>query len=57
MTPTSNHHDNKTITIILYSSTVHQAYYEMTAMDKRSLIPKSVMVTRIDIHLAGEEPN
>jgi hypothetical protein len=29
----------------------------MTAMDKRSLISESVMVTRIDIHPAGEEPD
>jgi hypothetical protein len=29
----------------------------MTAIDKRSLISKSVVVTRIDIHPVGEEPN
>jgi hypothetical protein len=29
----------------------------MVAMDKRSLISKSVVVIRIDIHPAGEEPD
>jgi hypothetical protein len=35
-------------------STLHQTYYEMTTTDKLPLITKSVMVTRIDIHPAGE---
>jgi hypothetical protein len=34
---------------------VHQTYYEMTAMDKRSLISESVVVIPIDIHPTGEE--
>jgi isopentenyl diphosphate isomerase/L-lactate dehydrogenase-like FMN-dependent dehydrogenase len=54
----NNHNDNRIITISISNSsnpsTTHQTYYEMTATDKLPLITKSV-VTRIDIHHAGEE--
>jgi hypothetical protein len=59
----NNHNDNIIITITISisnssnPSTVHQTYYEMTVMDKLSLITKSVAVTRIDIHPTGKEPN
>jgi hypothetical protein len=57
----NNHNDNIIITISisnsLNQSIVHQTYYEMTAMDKLPLITKSVVVTRIDIHPAEEEPD
>jgi hypothetical protein len=43
--------------LILQLPTVHQTYYEMTAMDKWSLIFESVAVAQIDIHLAREEPD
>jgi hypothetical protein len=53
-----NYNDNIIITISISSSsnpsTVHQTYYEMTAMDKLPLISKSVVVTQIDIHPAWE---
>jgi hypothetical protein len=52
----NNHNDNITISISNSSnpSIVHQIYYEMTAMDKLPLITESIVVTQIDIHLAGE---
>jgi hypothetical protein len=49
---------NITITIlILYRTTVHQTYNEMTEMNKQPLISESVVVTRIGIHPTGKEPD
>jgi hypothetical protein len=57
----NNHNDNIIITISTSissnSSTVHKTYYKMTMTDKLPLITKSVIVTWIDIHPAGEEPD
>jgi hypothetical protein len=63
----NNHNDNIIITISIFisisisnssnPSTIHQTYYEMTVMDKLSIITKSVVVTRINIHPTGEEPD
>jgi hypothetical protein len=57
----NNHNGNIIITISISNSsnpsTVHQTYYEMTVTDKLPLIIESVVVTRIDIHPVGEEPD